>query len=180
MLDSFSRVQPNRGTSPYWQVGLFRDARWVSMNSRFTYTAGRRAFLSTETALGTNQLGALSNQQILSAGDASRPVTTGNLNVNIFPSSKLQVATHTSVYNVRTEGDSAYIQYDNVTLSSDVLYYQYLGIRTIESGVDLQYQFRKWLEFSGGYEYSDRRIKLDSAVWAGEPRHLYRTRKAAF
>jgi hypothetical protein len=157
-LNSFYRAEPNHGTSPYWQVGLFKDARWVNMNSRFTYTAGRRAFLATETALGTNQFGALANQQILTAGNASRPVTTGNVNVNILPSPKLHVATHTSIYNVRTEGDSAYIQYDNATQSSDLLYFQYLGIRTIEAGIDVQYQLKKWLEFSGGYDYSDRRI----------------------
>jgi hypothetical protein len=158
-LNSFQRSEPNHGTSPYWQVGLFRDAHWVSVNSRFTYTAGERAFVSNESALGTNQFGALANQQIVTSGTARRPVATGNLNVTFLPTSKLNIITHTSIYNVRTEGNSAYIQYDNATQSADLLYFQFLGVRTIETGADAQYQFRNWLEFHGGYDYSDRRIE---------------------
>jgi hypothetical protein len=144
------------------------------VNGRFTYTAGRRAFVATETALGTNQFGALANQQILTAGNASRPVTTGNVNVNVLPSPRLHISTHTSIYNVRTEGESAYLQYDNATQSSDLLYFQYLGIRTIEAGADVQYQLLKWLELNGGYDYSDRRINsspqfANAGITSGTP-----------
>jgi hypothetical protein len=158
-LNSFQRTEPDHGVSPYWQVGLFRDSKWINVNGRFTYTAGKRAFVSSETAVGTNQFGALANQQILTAGDASRPVATGNLNVSFLLSPKVNIVTHTSIYNVRTEGNSAYVQYDNATQSADLLYFQYLGILTIETGADLQYQPRKWLEFHTGYDYSDRRIE---------------------
>jgi hypothetical protein len=158
VLNSFQRAEPNHGVSPYWQVGLFRDSRWLNVNARFTYTAGKRAFVSTETAIGTNQFGALANQQILTSGSANRPVATGNLNVTLLPSSKVSVVSHTSIYNVRTEGNSAFVQYDNATQAADLLYFQFLGIRTIETGADLQYQARKWLEFHVGYDYSDRRI----------------------
>jgi hypothetical protein len=157
-LKSFLRSEPNHGTSPYWQVALFRDARWLSVNSRFTYTAGARDFVSNETALGTNQFGALANQQILTSGNARRPVATGNLNLAIRPSAKWNIASHTSIYNVRTEGNSAYVQYDNATQSADFLYFQFLGIRTVDTGLDAEYQLLKWLDVHGGYDYSDRRI----------------------
>ena len=157
-LNSFSSSQPNHGTSPYWNVALFKRARWLDVNSRFTYTSGQHDFVSTETAIGTNQFGALQNQQILTSGNARRPVATGNLNLTILPTSKWTVSSHTSIYNVRTEGNSAYLQYDNATQSADLLYFQYLGIRTIESGLDVQYQARKWLDVFGGYDYTDRRI----------------------
>ncbi|HEY1948911.1 MAG TPA: hypothetical protein VGG97_18025 [Bryobacteraceae bacterium] len=157
-LNSFQRAEANHGTSPYWQVGLFRDARWLHVNARFTHTAGVRDFVANETALGTNQFGALANQQILTAGDARRPVTTGNLNVTVQPTSKLTIASRTSIYDVRTEGNSAYLQYDNATQSSDLLYFQFLGIRTIETDADAQYQIRNWLDVHGGYTYSNRLI----------------------
>jgi hypothetical protein len=62
------------------------------------------------------------------------------------------------VYNVRTEGDSAYLQFDNATQSADLQYFQYLGIRTIETDVDAQYHVLSWLDVHGGYGYSNRRI----------------------
>ena len=157
-LSSFSRSAPNHGTSPYWQVGLFRNGRWFDVNARFTNTAGYRAFVTNESALGTSRFGALANQQILTFGDARRPVTTGNANLTLRPAPKLTIASRTSVYNVRTEGNSAYLQYDNATQSADFLYFQFLGIRTIETDLETQYQLRPWLDLHGGYAYSDRRI----------------------
>ena len=60
---------------------------------------------------------------------------------------------------MRQDGrESAYLQYDNATQSSDLLYFQFLGIRTIETDADAQYQIRNWLDVHGGYTYSDRLI----------------------
>ncbi len=157
-LNSFLRTQAYHGTSPYWQAAIFREGRWISVNGRFTYTGGVRGFLDNETALGRAGFGALANQQILTAGNAQRPVATGNVNVTVTPTEKLTIASRTSIYNVRTEGNSAYVQYDNATQSAAYLYFQYLGIRTVVSDLDLHYQFRSWLDFHGGYTYSDRRI----------------------
>ncbi|MBV8552233.1 MAG: hypothetical protein JOY54_13095 [Acidobacteriaceae bacterium] len=157
-LTSFYRAQPYHGTSPYWQVALFRDSKWISFNGRFTYTGGVRSFVINESAIGTNQFGALANQQILAFGNASRPAATGNLNITLLPTSKLTIASRTSVYNIRTEGNSAYLQYDNATQSSDLLYFQFLGIRTVETDLSVQYQLRNWLDLHGGYAYSDRLI----------------------
>jgi hypothetical protein len=158
-LNSFQTAQANHGTSPYWQVGLFRDTRWFHVNARFTHTAGVRDFVANETALGTNQFGALANQQILTAGDARRPVTTGNFDISVQPTSKLTISSRTSIYDVRTEGDSAYLQYDNATQASDLLYFQFLGIRTVETDADAQYQISSWFDVHGGYTYSNREIQ---------------------
>lgn len=169
-LSSFVRAEPNHGTSPYWRVGLFRDTRVLSFNGRFTYTGGVRAFVSNETALGTNQLGATANQQIITYGAARRPVATGNMTLSLFPTSKLTIVNQASFYNVRTEGNSAYLQFDNATQSSALLYFQYLAIRTAAVQTDLKYQVRSWLDFHGGYEYSNRRIGSDQQfVLAGTP-----------
>lgn len=169
-LTSFLRTQPNHGTSPYSRVALFRKGRWFDMNARFSYTGGVRAFISNENAVGTNQLGAAANQQIVTYGDARRPVATGNLTVSLFPTSKLTIVNQTSVYNIRTEGDSAYLQFDNATQSADLLYFQYLGIRTVATETDIKYQVRSWFDLHGGYEYSNRRISSDQQfALAGTP-----------
>ena len=59
---------------------------------------------------------------------------------------------------MRTEGDTVYLQYDNATQSSEALYYQSLGILTVQTDVDAHYQLRSWMDLHGGYAYSDRRI----------------------
>ncbi|MGH9585085.1 MAG: hypothetical protein ACRD4O_19370, partial [Bryobacteraceae bacterium] len=163
-LTSFSRSEPYHGTSPYWMATLFHNGKTWNINGRFTYTGGVRTFLSNEVALGTNQLGAFGNQQILTVGSARRPVATGNLTVSAFPTSKLAIVNQTSFYNIRTDGDSAYLQFDNATESADLLYFQYLGIRTAANETDFKYQLRKWLELHGGYEYSNRRIASSQQI----------------
>ncbi len=157
-LSSFLRTSPYHGTSPYWQAALFHASRRLDINGRFTYTSGQRAFLFNENALGTNSFGALANQQVYSSGDGRRPVATGNANISFAVTPKLTIASRTSVYNVRTEGDTVYLQYDNATQSSEALYYQSLGILTVQTDADAHYQLRSWMDLHAGYAYSDRRI----------------------
>jgi hypothetical protein len=172
-LTSFLRTAPYHGTSPYWRVGLFSNTRLLSINARFSYTAGARNFISNETAVGINQLGAAANQQIITFGDARRPVGTGNLTVSVFPTSKLTVVNQTSIYNVRTDGDSTYLQFDNATQSAASIYFQYLGIRTVANQTDLRYELTKWLDLHGGYNYSNRKITSNSQfALAGTPSAL--------
>ena len=166
----FSRAVPNHGTSPYWQVALFRNSQWLDINGRFTYTSGNRAFVSNENAIGINQRGALANQQIVTYGNARRPVVTGNLTVSAFPTSKLTLSNHTSLYSIKTEGDSAFLQFDNATRSSNLFFYQYLGIRTFANETDLGYRIQKWLDVNAGYQYSNRQITANSQfAQAGTP-----------
>ncbi|HEX4772973.1 MAG TPA: hypothetical protein VH351_19215 [Bryobacteraceae bacterium] len=157
-LTSFSRTGPAHGTAPYWRVMLIRDARWLSLNGRFTYTGGTNSFLTDESAIGTNRFGAAANQQILSFGEAHRPVATGNLDATLFPTPKLTIANRFAFYNVRTQGDASFLQFNNDTQVANLVNFQYLGIRTIEAGTDLQYQLLPWMDVRGGYDYSDRRI----------------------
>jgi hypothetical protein len=157
-LASFTRTGPAHGDSPYWRVSLIRDAAWLSLNGRFTYTGGINSFLTDESAIGTDRFGAAANQQIVSFGNARRPVATGNLNATLFPTKKLTVANRVSFYNIRTQGESSYLQLNNATEIANLINFQYLGIRTIEAGSDLDYQLLPWIDLRGGYDYSDRRI----------------------
>ncbi|HEY6987486.1 MAG TPA: hypothetical protein VH369_03830 [Bryobacteraceae bacterium] len=157
-----SSGQVNHGTSPYWQVTLFRNSQWIDVNGRFTYTAGRRAFITNQNAVGTQQ-------QVFTFGDARRPVATGNATVSVFPTTKLSITNHTSFYNIRTEGDSTYVQLDNTTGRSDFLYYQFLGIRTFANDTDFDYKIKSWFDVNGGYEYSNRRIAATSQFLQSSP-----------
>lgn len=157
-LTSFNRQEPYHGTSPYWRVGLFTEKKLFSVNGRFTYTSGQRGFILDENAIGTNRFGADAQRQVITAGNAQRPVATGNLTLSLFPTSQLSIVNHTSVYNVRTEGESSYIQFDNQTQGVNLLYFQYLGIRTIANETDANLQATKWLGVYAGYHYSNRRI----------------------
>lgn len=164
VLNLFGRAQPYHGTSPYWRAALFRNTSLFNINGRFTYTGGQRAFIDNESAIGINRFGAAANQQILSFGDARRPVTTGDLSASFYPNSSLSVVEHASFYDIRTDGTSAYLQFDNATQLADFLFYQYLGIRTFASDTDVLYRLRRWLDLHGGYEYSNRRIVASPQV----------------
>src|ERR1700761_1436543 len=96
VLNLFARTQPYHGTSPFWRAALFRNSSLFNLNARFTYTGGQRAFIDNEAAIGLNGFGAAANQQIITFGDARRPVTTGNVNVSIFLSSKLNIVEQAS------------------------------------------------------------------------------------
>jgi len=160
---SFERTHPYHGTSPYWRVILFTDRKWFSVNSRFTYTGTRRAFVLQQSALGGGLPG---GAQVTTLGNGRRPVATGNLTFSIFPTSKIMFTNSTAVYSVRTEGNSDFIQLNNFTGAFDTRSFQYLGIRTLSNQSDLNYQASKWLGLFAGYHYSDRLIRsvLDAAV----------------
>ena len=158
-LTSFLRREPYHGTSPYWRVGLFSDKHLFSVNGRFTYTAGNRDFVLDEVAIGTARFGAAQNQQIVTSGDAQRPVATGNVTLSFFPTSKLTIVNATSVYNTRIDGNSTFLQFNNATESSDLLYFQFLGIRTVANETDLNFQFNPRIGFYAGYNYTNRQIR---------------------
>ena len=160
-------TNPYHGTSPYWRVGLFTNRKWFSVNGRFTYTGTRRAYVSDQSpflpASGPN-LGAL---QVVTMGTGNRPAATGNLTLSIFLGPKLTLTNSTGVYNIRTEGDSEFLQLNNGTGQFVTQDFQYLGIRTITNQTDLNYQMRKWIGFFAGYHYSDRSI--NSVLTLGMP-----------
>ncbi len=167
-LDSFQRLEPYHGTNPSWRVFLITDRKYFNLNGRFTYTSGRRAFVLDESASGPGRFGAQQNRQVVTSGDAERPVATGNLNLSVTPSAQLSLVNSTSVYNVRTSGSSVFTQFDNATQSAAVLNFDYLGIRTLTNETQVNYQFSPRVGAFGGYGYSDRRIaSIEQAAIAG-------------
>ncbi|MGD0498122.1 MAG: hypothetical protein ABSC23_06775 [Bryobacteraceae bacterium] len=173
-LSSFSRTEPYHGTSPYWRAGLFYERGWFSINGRFSYTAGQRGYLLDESTLGFNLSGAAANRQVATFGTAQRPVATANLTVSAQPASKLTIVNQTSTYNVRTEGNSAYAEFDNSTQTVQYAYFEYLGIFTFANQTTVNYHASHWLSFHGGYQYTDRRIRsIQQTIFAGAPRPAY-------
>jgi hypothetical protein len=169
-LDSFQRLEPFHGTNPYWRVFLTTERKYFNVNGRFTYTSGQRGFVVDESASGPGRFGAEQNRQIVTYGNAQRPVATGNLNLSLTPWTKLSIVNSTSLYNVRTSGDSTFSQFDNSTQSAQTLNYNYLGIRTFANETQLNYQFSPLVGAFGGYQYSDRRIaSIEQATIAGLP-----------
>jgi hypothetical protein len=166
-LSSFRSSDPYHGTSPYWRTALFTDRKVFNVNGRFTYTGGRRAFVVDEGSAGKVAAGA-ENRQVITFGNAERPVATGNLNLSFTPGSKLTVTNGTSVYNVRTLGNSFFGQVDNLTGAFTFLNYNYLGIRTVANDTDLNYQISPVWGVMAAYHYTDRLIQsVEQSVFAG-------------
>lgn len=151
------RTNPYHGTSPYWRVALFGEKKWFSLNGRFTYTGTRRAYVSQSSGFIGGATGNL-GLQVVTMGTGHRPVATGNLTFSIFPTSKLTFTNSTAVYNVRTDGNSEFLQVNNGTGAFQTVNFLYLGIRTVANQADLNFQATRWLGFFGGYHYSDRLI----------------------
>lgn len=157
-LTSYAKRAPYHGNSPFWRVALFREnqEKWA-VNGRFTYTDGQRNFVSDETLLGGTRFGPL-NRQIVTFGDARRPVATGNLTVSLFPIERLTLTNHTSISNVRMDGNVNYRELDTGEIALDQVSFQYLGIRTISNATDASFQAAKWISLVAGYQFTDRRI----------------------
>jgi len=165
---SFSRTEPYHGTSPYWRAGLFYERGWFAINGRFSYTAGQRGYLLDESTVGFNFSGAAANRQVEAYGTAQRPVAAGNLTISAQPASKLTIVNQTSTYNVRTEGSSAYAEFDNSNQAVQYAFFEYLGILTFANQTSIHYHVKRWLSFHGGYQHTDRRIgSIQQAEFAG-------------
>ncbi|HTM13406.1 MAG TPA: hypothetical protein VL127_10850 [Bryobacteraceae bacterium] len=166
-LNSFQSSDPNHGTNPYWRAAIFTDRKLFHVNGRFTYSGGRHAFVTDESAQGiASSLARVQN--VVTLGNAERPAATGNLNLNFTPNSKLTIANSTSVYNIRTLGNSFFSEFDSATQTTSVLFYNYLGIRTVANDTDLNYQVSPLLGLMTGYHYSDRLISSqDQFTFAG-------------
>jgi hypothetical protein len=153
-----TRLEPYHGTSPYWRVGVFSDHKVFGVNGRFTYTAGRRAFITDETIVAGG-IASQQSRQVVAMGNGDRPVATGNLNLTFTPGSKLTIVNSTSIYNVRTSGNASWAEFDNGSLQTSEVDFQYLKIRTFANETDLNYQFSPLFGAFAGYEYSNRRIR---------------------
>jgi hypothetical protein len=175
-LTSYRKREPYHGNSPFWRVSLFREqGEFWAVNGRFTYTAGNRNFISDESLLGGTRFGAL-NRQIITFGEARRPVATGNLTFSLFPSSRVTFTNHTAISNVRMDGDVNYRELSDGELQLEQFSFQYLGIRTVSNATDASIQATKWLGFVAGYQFTDRRIRsVESASFFGGDPETERT-----
>jgi hypothetical protein len=159
-LTRANRVEPYHGNSPYWRVGLFRDAaKRFTAAGRFTYTAGRRNFVQDDTVIGEAARLGTFNRQIVTFGNARRPVATGNLTLSWMPTGTLTVTNHTAFYNIRMDGSSFFRQFDNATLADQLLNFDFLGIRTATNITEANWQIHRVVGVFGGFQYADRRIR---------------------
>src|SRR5262249_12504919 len=95
-LASFNRASPQHRPSPSWLVTLGTERKYFAANARFTNSAGKLNFIQQENAVGNGLAGSVT-RIISSSGDARRPVTTGDLNLSVFPTSRLTITNNTSV-----------------------------------------------------------------------------------
>jgi hypothetical protein len=99
-LNSFQARDPNHGTNPYWRAAIFADRGLFHLNGRFTYSGGRNAFVVDESAQASSPT---RFQNVITLGNADRPVATGNLNLSFTPTSKLTIANNTSTARPRPQ-----------------------------------------------------------------------------
>ena len=169
-LTFFDRAQPYRGRTPGWLVNLYGERKWVAADGRFTYAGGRGDFVQNELARGIDTSGNLQNRQIVVTGNGDRPVINGDLNITLFPSSRLSLINETSVSNTRITGDNSYEQFNNATLAVQTLNFQFLGVRLITNATDLRYRFSRRFDVSAGFRYADREVRsIEDSAALGSP-----------
>ncbi len=166
VLNNFQSSQPYRGQTPGWLGNLFGEFKWITINARTAYTSGTGDFVQNESAIGTDRFGNSQNQQVAVTGTGNRPVLTGDLNITLFPSSRLTVINNSSVADTRMDGNNAFTQFNNATLLFTTLDFQFLGIRLFTNSTDVRYKFSKKFDVFGGFHYADRLIRSieDSAA----------------
>ncbi|MBM3738289.1 MAG: hypothetical protein FJW39_21105 [Acidobacteria bacterium] len=159
-LTSLRITEPYKGDTPFWRVNLLNEKKsWYAVNARFSYAGGKRNFLFDETALGTDRLGNNRNRQIVIAGDARRPLTTGGLTFSLFPTQKLILTNHASFHQIRMSGDSSYREVNNGSLLSGIFRFNTLSVRTFTNSSDASYRAARWLSAFAGFRISSRRTQ---------------------
>ncbi|MBM3775510.1 MAG: hypothetical protein FJW37_10145, partial [Acidobacteria bacterium] len=158
-LSRFYRAQPYHGSTPAWLVNLRAErSRWAA-NGRFAYAGGRRDFLFDESAFGSDRFGLARARQILVAGNARRPVTSGDFLLSFFPGGRVTVTNNTAFHSTRIDGDAAYRELDLASLLSEVVYFRFLGIRTASNATQLYFQAVPQAGFHAGYQFATRRVR---------------------
>jgi hypothetical protein len=156
-LAQFRRNEPYHGTSPAWMGHLSTNRKWVALSARATYVGGERGFVLDETAAGLDRLNA-ANRQVLVTGNARRPVSTGDFSVSLFPTERLSLTNYTAVHSTRIDGNSYYTEFNNASLDSQTVSFNYLGIRTVSNTTSATYRAGNWVNVYARYGYSNRLI----------------------
>ena len=171
VLQSFQNAQPFRGDTRSWLGNVSGETKWLAVNGRFTYAAGRGDFVQNESSLGTDRFAVGQNRQVLVTGSGVRPVLTGDLTLSLFPVSRLTVTNLTSISNTRINGSNLFVQFDNGSRGTNQLNFQFLGIRLITNATEVKYRFTKRLSVFAGIRWSDREIRSieDQAAAPDQP-----------
>ncbi len=156
-VTGLNRVDPSHGNSPLWRGNLHGERKSWAANARISYVGAQRAFAQDEDALGFNPSAV--NLQTVVSGNASRPTTAGDVSLSFFPTDRLSIVNNTSVYTTRITGQSLFNQFNNATNVEDVLFFQFLGIRTVTNSTDLNYRLSPKVSLFGGYHYAIREIR---------------------
>ncbi|HWR51905.1 MAG TPA: hypothetical protein VN428_12400 [Bryobacteraceae bacterium] len=159
-----SRVEPYRGSSPYWRANLQREGRLWAATARYSYAIARRNFFFDEAASASR----FGSRQTAVAGSGERPVSTGSLALSLFPAETVTVTNTTSFYNTRMSGDNRLLEVIEGVENASVAF-QLLGIRTIANATDATFRVKPWAALYGGYHFSNRRIRsVQSPAFSGE------------
>ena len=164
-LSQFNRTEPYSGHSPAWLGTISTNRKWIAFTGRATYVGGVRGFALDETAAGNDGFNPNRIRQVLVAGDAQRPVTTGDFSISIFPTSRLSVSNSTAVHSTRIDGNSIYREFNNASLDSSTISFRFLGIRTVSNTTSATYRAANWLSVYGRYGYSDRLIRTVEGLY---------------
>lgn len=156
-LDRFRGDEPYHGATPLWRGNLRFEKPAFALNGRLTYSGGRRNFILDEAAQGVNRIGF--NRQTIVFGNARRPVTAGDFTLTLFPQSRVTVVNHTAVHSTRIDGDSFYRQLDSGTLANELIYFRFLGFRTVSNATDVDVRAARSVSVFGGYRWSNRRFR---------------------
>ncbi len=156
-LQSLYRADPLHGNSPLWRGNLHGERKLWALNARITYVGAQRNYAQDETAIGFNP--SAINLQTLVSGSASRPTTAGDFSISFFPTERISIVNNTSVYTTRISGDSAFLQVNNALEAQNLLFFQFLGIRTITNSTDITFRISPMVSLFGGYHYSTREIR---------------------
>lgn len=164
-LNQYYRAEPYHGYTPSWRVALFRNqGTWLSLNGRFTYAGTRRNFIQSESAQGIDFI--TFNRQILVSGTGERPVTASNLNLVLFPKSRLTITNQSSYTQIRMSGANQFVEVDDGSTNPTQVNFNLLAVRTLSNSTDLLFHATPWLGVAAGYEIVTRRIQAgyNSAV----------------
>src|SRR5258706_4024673 len=159
-LTSLRKNEPIHGTSPYWRVGLFREGKklWAA-NGRFTYIAGKDAYIQDELAVGLGRVGAPASTQVVVIGDGRRPELTGNLTLSLFPTEQITITNQTSGSNIRMIGNAFFELFTNGGAPAQGLPFNLLGIRSIGNSTNVEVRLKPWIGVHSCYQYEARRIQ---------------------
>jgi len=158
VLQQFQRSQPVHGSNPGWLGNLYGRRKLWGVDGRLSYNSAHGNFALDELAAGISSFGAAASRQIAVGGDANRPDLAGDLNLSLYPSSRLTVVNNTSISSNRIDGQSSYTEADDGVNLGTTVYFRYLGVRLATNSTDVNYRVNDWFGLYGGYHYSDRLI----------------------